>query len=370
MTANSPLVCRRCGFSNVPGDQFCGSCGAFLEWEGEPPDPDVPPVASGSDVPPVTTTFTAPGSGSPAAPQGAGGLIRCPACGIANAASRTFCQSCGSKLAEAARVAPVTSEQIAAAVNAPNRPATVTTTTVRSAHPEPETGASRSGVLKWIVIMAMAGVLVGVGIVAVGNLLRGSGPGSGATAQPSTATGTASPGASDAPSASAETPSEAPTPTPTPGPKAEPLALLGASASSVVGDLAKFQPTMAIDGDPDTCWQEGSQKENGEWIEVVFAPSKVTAVIITNGYNASNALYRGNRRLKDIEITVGNAAPQTVRLKDTGSPQKIDVKNVSGAVAVRITILSTYPSVATSVVGTPFDDTALGEIVVMGIPGS
>ena len=38
MTADSRLVCRRCGFSNVPGDQFCGSCGAFLEWEGEPVD--------------------------------------------------------------------------------------------------------------------------------------------------------------------------------------------------------------------------------------------------------------------------------------------------------------------------------------------
>jgi hypothetical protein len=267
-------------------------------------------------------------------------------------------------------VAPVTREQIAAAVSAANRPATVTTTTIRSARPEPDPGASRGGVLKWIVIMAIIGLLVGVGIVVAGNLLRGTGPDSGATAQPSTGTGAASPGTSDAPTASTEIPSDAPTPTPTPGPKAEPLALLGASASSVVGDLPKFQPTMAIDGDPDTCWQEGSQKEKGEWIEVVFAPSKVTAVIITNGYNASKALYDGNRRLKNIEIRVGNAAPQTVRLKDTGDPQKIDVKNVSGAVVVRITILSTYPSVATSVTGTPFDDTALGEIVVMGIPGS
>lgn len=370
MTANSPLICRRCGFTNVPGDQFCGSCGAFLEWEGEQLESDVPSVTAGADLPPDTTPYTAPGHGRQSAPQGAGGLIRCPACGIANTASRTFCQSCGSKLAEAGRVAPVTSEQIAAAVNAPNHPATVTTTVIRSSRPEPETAGSRGGVLKWIVIMAIVGVLVGVGIVVVGNLLRGSGPDSGATAQPSTAIGTASPGTSDAPSASVEAPSDAPTPTPTPAPKAEALVLLGASASSVVGDLPKFQPTMAIDGDPDTCWQEGAQREKGEWIEVVFAPSKVTAVIITNGYNASKALYSGNRRLKDIEVQVGNAAPATFRLKDTGSPQKLDVKNVSGAVAVRITILSTYPSVATSVVGTPFDDAALGEIVVMGIPGA
>jgi hypothetical protein len=36
MTDALPVICRRCGFGNVPGDQFCGSCGAFLEWEGEP----------------------------------------------------------------------------------------------------------------------------------------------------------------------------------------------------------------------------------------------------------------------------------------------------------------------------------------------
>ena len=379
MTAHSPLVCRRCGFTNGPGDQFCGSCGAFLEWEGEQLESDVPPVSAGSEVPPVVVGSDVPPIGSnrtseltepqPVA-HGVGGLIRCPACGIANAATRTFCQSCGSKLAEAGRVAPVSKDQIAAAVNAPNRPVTVTTTTIRSPQAEPGAGSSGGSVLKWIVIMAIVGLLVGVGIVVAGNLLRGTGPDSDATAQPSTGQGAASPDASDTPTASTETPSEVPTPTPTPGPRAEPLALLGASASSVVGDLPKFQPTMAIDGDPDTCWQEGNQKERGEWIEVVFAPSKVTALIITNGYNASSALYNGNRRLRNIEIRVGNGAPETVRLKDTGSPQKIDVKNVSGAVAVRITILSTYPSVATSVAGTPFDDTALGEIVVMGIPES
>lgn len=29
------IVCKRCGNHNPPGDDFCGSCGAFLEWEGE-----------------------------------------------------------------------------------------------------------------------------------------------------------------------------------------------------------------------------------------------------------------------------------------------------------------------------------------------
>ncbi|HEY0806102.1 MAG TPA: hypothetical protein VGD84_13590, partial [Pseudonocardiaceae bacterium] len=29
------IVCRDCGYRNVEGDTFCGSCGKFLEWAGE-----------------------------------------------------------------------------------------------------------------------------------------------------------------------------------------------------------------------------------------------------------------------------------------------------------------------------------------------
>ena len=36
MTDDTRTICKRCGFSNIPGDQFCGSCGTFLEWEGQP----------------------------------------------------------------------------------------------------------------------------------------------------------------------------------------------------------------------------------------------------------------------------------------------------------------------------------------------
>jgi hypothetical protein len=386
VTAQRPLICRRCGFTNHPGDQFCGSCGAFLEWEGEQAsgsgagagrDPDVPPARSLEDQPPVIAG--APGSSAaptqpapvPDVAPADGPLVRCPACGIANAAGRTFCQSCGAKLAEAGVVGERSREEIAAAVNASPGPVPVRTTTIRPTRPEPASASSGGGgILKWIVLMAVLGVVAGVGLVVGMNVLRGEGPVGGATSAPS-GVGQASDAPSPDVSASGGAASAGPAASPTPAPpRNEKLALLGASASSVVGDLPQFQPSMAIDGDPATCWQEGSKAEKGQWIEVVFAPSKVSAIIITNGYNASKALYRGNRRLKDIEVKVGDAAPQTFRLKDTGNPQKLNVKNASGVVAVRITILSTYPSVQTSVAGTPFDDAALGEIEVMGVPGS
>jgi hypothetical protein len=386
MTAPGNLICSKCGFSNVPGDQFCGSCGAFLEWEGVPTaDPGAAaPAGSGplADVPvvgpppgagtterpftpgPVAVPATPPPATS-AAPAADPGLIRCPACGIANTAGRTFCQSCGTKLPEAAAVQSASAAQIAAAVNAPSRPATGTPASTRTVTAEPEEGSGGGGLLKWLVLVAIVGVLAGVGIVAGSTLLRGSAS-SDASSNPSLAVRpSSSGGAAGSPAGSAGT-GGSPGTSSAPA-VSVPLTLTNATASSVVGDLAKFQPAKAIDGDPKTCWQEGNATEKGEWIEVSFAPARVTSLLLTNGYNASKALYRGNHRLKDIQISINGGAPIAAKLKDVGTPQRIEVPPIDGATTVRITIASIYPSVKTSVAGTPFDDAALGEIVVMGV---
>jgi hypothetical protein len=411
VTADSRLVCRRCGFTNVPGDQFCGSCGAFLEWEGESVgqadaptqpvdlrDPDVPRVhpTGGAAAGASAFSTTAPGAGTapyPAPPTGDfvppppdptgsatqpypvappdAGLIRCPACGIANAATRTFCQSCGTKLAEAPRVGEVSRDQILAAVSAPVGPRPMPPGPVHSVNGEP---VVRGGAGKWIVIMAVIGVLVGIGAVAASNLLRGDGPSSDATTNPSAGVGGVpsgqAPGSGGAP-ASGEAPASGDAGAPaTAAPEPAALALIDATASSVVGDLPRFSATRAIDGDPATCWQEGAKAEKGEWIKVTFAPSTVSALTITNGYNASAALYRGNKRLKDIAISIDGGAPTRVRLDDTGKPQRVNLTDVAGATSVQVTIVTTYPGKKTTVSGTPFDDAALGEIVVIGIPGA
>ena len=148
-----------------------------------------------------------------------------------------------------------------------------------------------------------------------------------------------------------------------------PLVLSGAKASSSVGNRPKFAASMAIDDDLATSWQEGSQQEKDQWIEVSFDPSRADTLLIRNGYQASQAAYRGNRRLKDILVSVDGGKAIPVRLKDTTKAQQVDLGGVTGAKTVRITIVSTYAGQATSIQGTPFDDAAVSELSVLGVPG-
>ena len=404
MTGEAGVICRRCGFANVAGDQFCGSCGAFLEWEGDvaadaappsaataadddlvglvrpatsPPTPVPPPVAQSAAPGPVAPAALPVATGAPAASTA--GLLRCPACGIANAPTRTFCQSCGARLAEASWVGEASREQISAAVSA--RPTPAPPALGEAARGDPSgrsTGRSSGGIAGWIIGVAVLGILVGVGIVAASVMLKSPGPASGATAAPSalasggpgsSAAASAGTGGTDAPGTIAPATAEAGTPGPTGKLAGVPLTLTGVAASSVVDDLAKFQPEMAIDGNVKTSWQEGAANEKGQWIEVAFDPARVDAVVLNNGYGASTALYKGNLRLKKIQISINGGTPKVVTLKDTAKDQLIALGEHPGANRLRITIVSTYGAVKTSVSGTPFDDAALSEIRVLGVTG-
>lgn len=406
MTQDPTVLCARCGFANAPGDQFCGSCGTFLEWEGAPATgsgapgvaPATAPAAAGLAGPTTPPPTQAPGqaqgaasglaAATPAPPAqpplasapGGEGLLRCPACGIAHAASRTFCQTCGAKLTPAARVSSRSKDEIAAAVAAvpgarppqPGMPAPGLTgpglppaVSARGDAPKARGG----GIPGWFLVVIVLGVLAGVGAVVGSNMLQGSGPASAVTAAPSlptTAASAATASSSAAPSASAKASQPAsPSAAPLVG---KPLKLTGVSASSILlADTARYGPQLAIDGSLKTAWQEGSAKEQGQWIEVSFDPATVTAVVIRNGFQASTALYKGNLRLKDVQISVDGGPPIAARLKDSTSAQKIDLTPVPGATRLRITIVSTYPSVKTSVGGTPFHDAAVSEIGVQGV---
>jgi hypothetical protein len=370
------IICRRCGTANVPGDQFCGSCGAFLEWEGQPTEQPAseaatPPVTSATlpvppppvPAPPAPTPSvpapSAPAGTTPVTPipdaaaDAAAGLIRCPVCGIANPASRTFCQSCGTTLAQAARVVEPDAAAIAAAVERQASVPRTPTTPVPGAAPRAAAKAPSRGFPTWILVIGGLGILVGIGIVAASSLLSAPGPGSIATTAPRSAA------ASDAAASS-------PTASPTPGPVQ--LELTSAKASSVVGNKAKFAAAMAIDGDPKTCWQEGKATEKGQWIEVTFPAARLDAITLYNGYELSDDAYLANLRLKDITVSVNGGDPISIQLKDAQGPQRFELGAIAGATKIRITIVSTYASKKTAYPNSPFDDAALSEIVLEGLP--
>ena len=217
----------------------------------------------------------------------------------------------------------------------------------------PRAGRSSRGFPRWIFVIGGLGILVGVGAVAASMLLSGPGPGSIATSAPQ--------------SAAPSTPSvELAAPSPTPA--SVQLSLTSATASSVVGNRAKFAAGMAIDGDPKTCWQEGKATEKGQWIEVTFAKARVDAITMYNGYQLSDDAYFANLRLKDITVSINGGDPIKIRLEDVKGPQRFELGAIDGATKVRVTIVSTYASKKTSYTNSPFDDAALSEIAVEGTP--
>lgn len=131
------IVCRQCGHENREATDFCASCGAFLEWEGErrdppvdpaspppgprppaphpgearPPDgpppagpqPDGPPPAgsgqpSGGPTDPPRSAAPAPADPPGSAPDRGGDTVICLECGGRNDPDRRFCKRCGSTL--------------------------------------------------------------------------------------------------------------------------------------------------------------------------------------------------------------------------------------------------------------------------------
>jgi len=227
MTGPSPgstVVCRQCGTTNTAGDQFCGNCGTFLEWSSEPVEGAAPAATAPDSDTSLANLLerrpadaTAPGSAvagvspAPAAPSASPGLVRCPTCGTANEAGKTFCLKCGNKLAGATAATrlplPPRSE--------PGAPGTAATPT--SAVPRSSTTARRRepadegrGISGWVVV-AGAGIAVGA-IAVVVALMLGSGqppPPAAASSAPSASVSVSSapsPGASSRPSHAVKTP--------------------------------------------------------------------------------------------------------------------------------------------------------------------
>ena len=103
------IICSGCGHANGQGDAFCGSCGGFLEWDGEPvaavpaPRPalvEAVPAQHSVRVPQAEHERPAPVRPDPV-DLGPADLY-CGSCGAGSASGRSFCRRCGAPLADAA----------------------------------------------------------------------------------------------------------------------------------------------------------------------------------------------------------------------------------------------------------------------------
>ncbi len=101
--SGQPITCPMCGHQNEDWQQFCGSCGAFLEWAGqhvEPSPPSEQPMVESPPPPAVNSKPAVKPAHPPASRRAAprGDLVICADCGYGNDRGRHFCSRCGEAL--------------------------------------------------------------------------------------------------------------------------------------------------------------------------------------------------------------------------------------------------------------------------------
>jgi hypothetical protein len=134
-----------------------------------------------------------------------------------------------------------------------------------------------------------------------------------------------------------------------------------AVASSVLppSRVAQYGPEMALDGSGGTAWVEAAPGQGiGEWIELRLGSIRqVTSLEISNGYN-KGARYQENGRIRSVTAHFSGGETRSFTLADHPGPQSVEVGDVRAS-SVRLVINTTYA-------GTRWEDTALGDVRVIG----
>jgi ribosomal protein L40E len=337
------IVCGQCGERNLADTQFCGRCGAFLEWTGAP---GAPASGSPATAPPVTET-RAPGADRPsvASPAGRAGETRadaaqrtegpaatavepavvkpgerqvrrppavppedrgpapgevvCGRCGAGNDPQRRFCRRCGNALTAGATA---------------GRASWWVRLWRRLTRPRVYEAGDRRRILRpspWprrllliLVVVLLAAAALGPGHDALRWIVT--------EVKDRIAT-------------------------------AAPITPAAARAS---GSAAGHGPEQLVDGAKNRYWAVRADQAVGGWVEVDLPrPVRLLHLIITTGVSGARKEFLTQGRPHEVEAAVtdraGNLTRTTLRLLDEPDPQTATVK-VSDAVRVRFTIRSTY----------------------------
>lgn len=139
-------------------------------------------------------------------------------------------------------------------------------------------------------------------------------------------------------------------------------------APSKKGDYA---PEVAVDGNPETWWQENIQGDGiGEWLEVSWeGTAEVREVRLIGGYQKDRADRFGDRwvlnnRLRKVRVEFPGGNALESQLEDRKGYQSIPVPPGNRSSAVRVVILDVYPGFNKA--GERIYDAGIAEIEVLG----
>ncbi|MDK1009925.1 MAG: discoidin domain-containing protein [Actinomycetota bacterium] len=141
------------------------------------------------------------------------------------------------------------------------------------------------------------------------------------------------------------------------------LTAVSATASSQVAD--SFGPENLLDGDPDTRWNDDSQRGVGAWLEFTFAtPVEISEIEFQNV--TDDEAFRRNYKIQGYTITVNDLSVSiSGRLKNSNEPQRVRIASLE-TITLRIDVTSTHLAES---VGTnpPWQELALQGLRFFGV---
>lgn len=306
------MECPSCSRDIAEDARFCPFCGLHVDATRPALDDT---AIEGHD--PVSEADVGPDEGPGTSDPSE--LASCPRCGAPNSPQRVLCGRCGADLETGSVGVP--------ARRAPSPSDTEAGRDVR-----------RSSRRTWLVVVIL-GALIGsaAGLVV---WLRTDGTPSGAE--------------------------EVPTFDPAAYPDdSEDLQVVQVSASSQLspeGSIS-YEPGLAIDGDPTTAWNEGSEGSGeGESLQLQLAQdSWVTALVLRNGYQQDEQTYFDNARASRLLVRFGDGSAFVVEVQDRSGAQVVRLPDPVHTSTVTVEVLDAIP-------GEHYQDLAISEVSIRGWP--
>ncbi len=321
------VKCDQCGSTVASDEQFCPSCGAFIDPLAPEKAPKPAPgrgaarpsgrpgnvisISSDGNKYEEFSLEQAPEPPTPKPPRVTNGnSTTCPSCGAANPANNRHCQQCGARLDQG----PLPKA---------SRPAVQATAGVRAA-------------------FYIAALLFGVIVVALAFNFFGS-----PDAVPSTTTTAATTSSSGVPAS------------------AEIGVIRHTCTPQGIGSFVCENLSNGVGTEFQVNWEDLEANEQTLTIRLDFDRAMTITRIEWMNLGEGDRFYQ-NHRARGLSIQGDQAiTPIPIQLLDTSSPQVIEFTAV-GAFFVTIEVLSTFPAQLTN--GNIFRELAIDEIVVWGRP--